>query len=104
VESSGREKLMMDGKASKEVWSEIHSLEAHGINSAVWVWERAGHKGQGSSSGLLFYLVFHSSFILCYSYIAYQFNLVFLVNFQSFKVYFMGMPSFAISKYRNGPI
>jgi hypothetical protein len=28
---------------------EIHSLESRGVNSAVWVWERAGHKGQGSS-------------------------------------------------------
>jgi hypothetical protein len=42
----------MDGKASKEVRSEIHSLEAHGVNSEVWVRERAGHEGQGSSSGL----------------------------------------------------
>jgi hypothetical protein len=50
VESSGRERLMVDGKASKAVRSEIHSLGAHGVNSAVWVQERAGHKGQGSSS------------------------------------------------------
>jgi hypothetical protein len=49
VESSGRERLMMDGKASKAVSSEIHSPEAHGVNSAVWVRERAGHKGQGTS-------------------------------------------------------
>jgi hypothetical protein len=49
VESSGRERLMMDGKASKAVMSEIHSPEAHGVNSAVWVWERAGHGGEGSS-------------------------------------------------------
>jgi hypothetical protein len=51
VESSGRERLMMDGKAGKAVRSKIHSPEAHGVNSAVWVWERAGHKGQGSSPG-----------------------------------------------------
>jgi hypothetical protein len=51
VESSGRERLMMDGKASKAVRSEIHSPEARGVNSAVWVCERAGHKGQGSSPG-----------------------------------------------------
>jgi hypothetical protein len=43
---------MMDGKAGKEVGSKIHSLEAHGVNSAVWVWERAGHESQGSSPGL----------------------------------------------------
>jgi hypothetical protein len=49
VESSGRERLMIDGKAGKAVRSEIHSLEAHGVSSAVWVWERAGHEGQGSS-------------------------------------------------------
>jgi hypothetical protein len=49
VESSGRERLMMDGRASKAVSSEIHSPEARGVNSAVWVRERAGHKGQGSS-------------------------------------------------------
>jgi hypothetical protein len=49
VESSGRERLMMDGKAGKAVRSEIHSPEAHGVNSAVWVRERAGYKGQGSS-------------------------------------------------------
>jgi hypothetical protein len=49
VESSGRERLMMDGKASKAVRSEIHSPEAHGVNSAVWVLERAGHNGQGCS-------------------------------------------------------
>jgi hypothetical protein len=52
VESSGRERVMMDGKASKTVRSEIHSPEAHGVNSAIWVRERAGHKGQGSSPGL----------------------------------------------------
>jgi hypothetical protein len=52
MESSGRERLMMDGKASKAVRPEIHSLEALGVNSAVWVWERAGHKGQGTSSRL----------------------------------------------------
>jgi hypothetical protein len=40
---------MVDGKASKAVRSEIHSLEARGVNSEVWVQERAGHKGQGSS-------------------------------------------------------
>jgi hypothetical protein len=49
VESSGRERLMMDGKADKAVRSEIHSLESCGVNSAVWVWERAGHEGQGTS-------------------------------------------------------
>jgi hypothetical protein len=49
VESSGRERLMMDGKSIKAVSSEIHSPEAHGVNSEVWVWERAGHEGQGSS-------------------------------------------------------
>jgi hypothetical protein len=43
---------MMDGKASKAVRSKIHSPEAHGVNSAVWVWERAGHEGQGISPGL----------------------------------------------------
>jgi hypothetical protein len=37
VESSGRERLMMDGKANKVVKSEIHSPEAHRANSAVWV-------------------------------------------------------------------
>jgi hypothetical protein len=52
VESSGGERLMMDGKAGKAVRSKIHSPEAHGINSAVWVRERAGHEGQGSSPGL----------------------------------------------------
>jgi hypothetical protein len=51
VESSGRERLMMDEKASKAVSSEIHSPEAHGVNSAVWVQERAGHKGQESNPG-----------------------------------------------------
>jgi hypothetical protein len=51
VESSGRERLM-DGKASKAVRSKIHSLEAHGVNSAIWVQERAGHEGQGSSPSL----------------------------------------------------
>jgi hypothetical protein len=40
---------MIDGKAGKEVRSEIHSPEARGVNSAVWVQERAGHEGQGSS-------------------------------------------------------
>jgi hypothetical protein len=49
VESNGRERLMMDGKAGKAVRSEFHSPEAHGVNSVVWVQERAGHKGQGSS-------------------------------------------------------
>jgi hypothetical protein len=48
-ESSGREKLIMDGKASKAVRSKIHSPEARGVSSAVWVWERAGHEGEGSS-------------------------------------------------------
>jgi hypothetical protein len=51
VESSGRKRQMMDGKASKAVRSEIHSLEARGVSSAVWVWERAGHEGQGTSLG-----------------------------------------------------
>jgi hypothetical protein len=32
--------------------SEIHSLEAGGVNSAVWVRVRAGHGGQGSSPKL----------------------------------------------------
>jgi hypothetical protein len=49
VEGSERERLMMDGKAGKAVRSEIHSPEAGGVNSAVWVRERAGHRGQGSS-------------------------------------------------------
>jgi hypothetical protein len=49
VESSGRERLMMDGKASKAVRSEIHSPEAREVNSAVWVLEKTGHEGQGSS-------------------------------------------------------
>jgi hypothetical protein len=40
---------MMDGKAIKTVRSEIHSPEARGVSSAVWVWERAGHEGQGTS-------------------------------------------------------
>jgi hypothetical protein len=48
VESSGRERLMMDGKASKAAKSKIHIPEVHGVNSAVWVWERAGHEGQGN--------------------------------------------------------
>jgi hypothetical protein len=52
VESSGRERLMMDGKVGKAVRSEIHSLEARGVKSAVWVWEKSGHEGQGSSPGL----------------------------------------------------
>jgi hypothetical protein len=50
VESSGRERLMMDGKASKAVRSKIHSPEARGVSSAVWVQGRAGHS-QGSSHG-----------------------------------------------------
>jgi hypothetical protein len=49
VKSRGREKLMMDRKAGKTVRSKIHSPEAHGVNSAVWVQERAGHEGQGTS-------------------------------------------------------
>jgi hypothetical protein len=40
---------MMDGKADKAVRSEIHSLEASGVSSEVWVWDRAGHEEQGSS-------------------------------------------------------
>jgi hypothetical protein len=40
---------MMDGKASKAVRSKIHNPEAHGINLAIWVQERAGPKSQGSS-------------------------------------------------------
>jgi hypothetical protein len=40
---------MMDGKAGKAVRSKIYSPEACGVNSAIWVWERAGHKGQRSS-------------------------------------------------------
>jgi hypothetical protein len=47
-----RERLMMDGKASKAVSSEIHSPEARGVNSAAWVWERPGHEGQGTSPRL----------------------------------------------------
>jgi hypothetical protein len=43
---------MMDGKANKAVSSEIHILEARGVDSAVWVQERAGHKSQGTSPGL----------------------------------------------------
>jgi hypothetical protein len=43
---------MMDGKAGKAVRSEIHSLQARGVNSTVWVQERAGHEGQGISSRL----------------------------------------------------
>jgi hypothetical protein len=43
---------MMDGKAGKAVRSEIHSLEARGVNSAVWVRERAGHEEQGTSPRL----------------------------------------------------
>jgi hypothetical protein len=52
VESSGRERVIMDGKAGKAVRSKIHSLEARGVSSAVWVWERAGQEGQGSSPRL----------------------------------------------------
>jgi hypothetical protein len=52
VESSGRERLMMDGKAGKAVRSKIHSPEACGVNSAVWVQDRAGHEGQGCSPRL----------------------------------------------------
>jgi hypothetical protein len=52
VESSGRERLMMDGKASKAVRSKVRSPKACGVNSAVWVWERAGHEGQGTSPRL----------------------------------------------------
>jgi hypothetical protein len=49
VEKNSRERLMMDGKASKAVRPKIRSPEACGINSAVWVRERAGHRGQRSS-------------------------------------------------------
>jgi hypothetical protein len=52
VENSGRERLMMDGKAGKAIRSEIHSLESHRVNSAVWVQERAGHEGQRTNPGL----------------------------------------------------
>jgi hypothetical protein len=52
MESSGRERLMMDGKADKAVRPKIHSLEACGVNSAAWVLERAGHEGQGTSPRL----------------------------------------------------
>jgi hypothetical protein len=52
VESSGRERLMMDGKAGKAVRPEIHSQKVQGVNSEVWVQERAGHEGQGSSPRL----------------------------------------------------
>jgi hypothetical protein len=51
VESSGRERLMMDGETGKSERSEIHSAEACGVNSAVWFQERAGHEGQGTSPG-----------------------------------------------------
>jgi hypothetical protein len=44
--------LMMDGKAVKAVRSEIHSPETRGVNSAVWVQERAGYEGHGTSPGL----------------------------------------------------
>jgi hypothetical protein len=40
---------MMDEKAGKAVRSEIHSPEARGVSSAVWVQERVGHEDQGSS-------------------------------------------------------
>jgi hypothetical protein len=40
---------MSDGKSGKAVRSEIHSPEARGVSSAVWVQERVGHKGQGTS-------------------------------------------------------
>jgi hypothetical protein len=49
---SVEERLMMDGKASKAVRSKIHSPYTHGVNSAVWVQERAGHESQGTSPGL----------------------------------------------------
>jgi hypothetical protein len=42
----------MDGKTGKAVRSELHSPEACGVNSAIWVQERAGHNGQGSSPRL----------------------------------------------------
>jgi hypothetical protein len=45
VESSGRERLMINRKADKAVRSEIRSLEAHGVNSAVWIRERVGLEG-----------------------------------------------------------
>jgi hypothetical protein len=45
------ERLMIDGKAGKAVRSEIHSPEAHGVNSAVWVQEKSGQEGQGTSVG-----------------------------------------------------
>jgi hypothetical protein len=35
------ERLMMDGKAGKAVSSKIHSPYTHGVNSVVWVQERA---------------------------------------------------------------
>jgi hypothetical protein len=35
-------------KPGKAVRSKIHSQEARGFNSAVWVQERAEHKGQGT--------------------------------------------------------
>jgi hypothetical protein len=47
VESIGKERLMMDGKAGMAVRSEIQSPEACGVNSAVWAQE-----SQGSSPGL----------------------------------------------------
>jgi hypothetical protein len=41
----------MDGKAGKAVSSEIHSPDAHGVNSAVLVMEKEGHGGQGTYPG-----------------------------------------------------
>jgi hypothetical protein len=53
VEGSGRERIMMDGKARKAVRSEIHSLEASGVNSAVWVRSGEGRtESQGTSPRL----------------------------------------------------
>jgi hypothetical protein len=46
------ERKANDGwESRKAVKSEIHCPEARGVNSAVWVQERAGHKSQGTSPG-----------------------------------------------------
>jgi hypothetical protein len=66
VESSGRERLMMDGKASKAVRSEIHSpeacgqvLEAHACNpsySGGRDQENCGSKPAWANSSMRTYL------------------------------------------------
>jgi hypothetical protein len=40
---------MMNGNTGKAVKPEIHSPEARGVNSAIWVLERGGHESQGTS-------------------------------------------------------